>query len=124
VPNSNDSENTPEIIDSFCKDNCKTQFSLILWFVTKSIFNTTEGVNVADARKVCKELDTSKYPFLKDVNSIGGSSGSYGSSGSSGSGAGAGTGARNDGGRVGGGVGLLLASVVLATVVLVRLRSF
>jgi len=83
---------------------------LILWVLTKSAYSTSEIVNVADARKVCKGLDKSKYPFLKDVDST------EGSSGSSGSGAGSGTGAKNDGGRVGRGVGLLLASVVLATV--------
>jgi len=94
------------------------------------MFNDTRSINVADARKVCKGLDTSKYPFLKDLSSTGGSSGSSGSS-SSGAGAGAnstkgngtGAGAKNDGGRVGGGVGLL-ASAVLATVVVVGLGSF
>ena len=64
--------------------------------------NSPDAVNVSDARKVCKGLDTSKYPFLKDVKST----------------------AKNDGGRVGGGVGLLLTSVVLATVVVVGLGSF
>ena len=82
-------------------------------------------------------MDTSKYPFLKDLSagsssgSSGSSSGSSGSSSSSGSGAsanstggnGTGTGAKNDGFRVGGGVGLL-ASVALAGVVVIGLGSF
>jgi len=129
---SNDSENTPEIIDAFCKNNCATQGSVFIWVVSESMFNDTRGINIADARKVCKGLDTSKYPFLKDL-SAGGSSSSSGSSGSSGSGAGAstnstggngtGTGTKNDGVRVGGAVGLL-ASVALAAVVVVGLGSF
>lgn len=129
---SKDSENTPEIIDAFCKNNCETQASVFTWVIGESTFNSTQEINIADARKVCKGLDTSKYPFLKDLSATGSPTPS-GSSSSSGSGVGAavnsstggngtGAGAKSDGVRPGGSVGLL-ASMVLATVVVVGLGS-
>ncbi|PWW75936.1 hypothetical protein C7212DRAFT_193382 [Tuber magnatum] len=120
---SDDSENTPEIIDAFCKNNCRTQASVFTWVVLESMFNDTSDINVPDARKVCKGLDSSAYPFLKDLSAAGGSSsGSSSGSGAGNSAGGNGTGsdAENGGARVGGSVGFL-ASVVLAAVVVVGL---
>ncbi|CUS07665.1 unnamed protein product [Tuber aestivum] len=125
---SDDSENTPEIIDAFCKDNCQTQASLFTWVVSQSMFNDTSDINIADARKICKGLDSSAYPFLKDLSAAGdsspGSSSGSGAGGAANSTGGNGTSsdAENGGVRVGGRVGLL-ASVILAAVVVAGLGN-
>ncbi|CAZ81361.1 unnamed protein product [Tuber melanosporum] len=119
---SDDTENTPEVIDAFCKNNCQTQASVFTWVVGETVFNDTADINIADARKICKGLDTSGYPFLKDSSATGGSSSSSSSSGAVGaanSTGGNGTEAdtKNDGVRVGGSVGLLTTLVLGAVMV-------
>ncbi|RPB01361.1 hypothetical protein L873DRAFT_1803930 [Choiromyces venosus 120613-1] len=128
---SDDGENTPEIISDFCANNCQTQASVLTWVVSQSMYNDTNDINIADARKVCNKLDTSAYPFLKDV-SAGGSSSSSSSSGAGGGAAGnsttgtgsgrgngtAGAGVRNAGVKaVGGNIGLLASAALAAMLV-------
>ncbi|KAG0633712.1 hypothetical protein HOY80DRAFT_591714 [Tuber brumale] len=119
---SNDTENTPEMIDAFCKNNCQTQASVFTWVVGETMFNDTQGINIADARKICKGLDTSGYPFLKDLSTAGGSSsgsspGSAGGAANSTGGNGTEADTKNDSARVGGSVGLLTTLVLVVVVV-------
>ena len=107
------------MIAAFCKDNCLTQLSVFAWTILASILDHPE-VDVADARKVCPGLDTSRYPFLKDTSNTttstngGGNSGTSGNSTNSGNSSGTG-GSRNAGGK---GVGSVGATAVVFAVLM------
>lgn len=72
---SNDTENTPEIISTFCNSSCATQISVFTWDVTGKIYGT-QDINIGDATKLCPKLDTSKFPFMESTNSSSSSSSS------------------------------------------------
>jgi len=118
---SNDAENTPEIIDAFCKSSCMVQMSLYAWDILSSIAGGfTDTINIGDARKLCKGLDTSKFPYYKNSSSSSGngSSSSSSSDSTTTSRNGNGTGGSGTGGSSSGAVGRNGVSAGMAIVVI------
>ncbi|KAI5851444.1 hypothetical protein DFP73DRAFT_155017 [Morchella snyderi] len=89
---------TSDVAKQYCNSTCSTQQNLWLLDIVGPTVGEADFTNEVNATTLCPGLDTSKYPFLAEIN--GGNTTTTGSSGNgSGSGSGSGSGGVSAGGN-------------------------
>ncbi|RPB14898.1 hypothetical protein P167DRAFT_563590 [Morchella conica CCBAS932] len=88
----NTTDPTSDAAKAYCNSSCTTQQNLWMLDIVGPTVAEADFSDQANATTLCPGLDTSKYPFLAEIDGGNSTSGSGGSGSSSGSGSGSGSG--------------------------------